>query len=586
MFDDIFTRYEDATEFINEISAERIRKNLESELKEKRKLSAQKYAYLSKACIFTKDDKAALEYAKKSVKVDKNYAYGYVRMAFTYARMGNKKEALKYTKIADKITTIPNILITTFLIMLYDYCEQTARKDELLENFENNYNFSAEYAYHLAYTYSHENYEKAVQYAKEAEKYDFKNVFANDFILAENYYLLDDYENAEIYADKCLAFGDCINILKIKVECLKTRGEFTNAEKFLKTAYKLSSTEEEKQDILNLVIYNHISAGEYGKANRVISFALKYFEPTYALYYVAGSCYENQKKYEEAIKYYKKMLEFDSSEKSIFSSISYCYSQLGKNEDALKYVDLSIDSEAPESYAFYRKGRVLCDMKEYEMAIEYFKQSLDYNKTDTDSFQWISYCYSMTKDFDKSLEYANRAILLDKNDAYSYFRKAWALQEVQKYDEAIKFYKKCIELNDQYVDAYANLSYIYSKTGDLKASILYANKAILVNKDYAYAHYRKAWALQEEGKFEEAIDGYSKAIELDPTDIYNYLGIACISLNTQANKDALLYANKAIFLDRNCGGAYYYKSVALSNLGKIKEAEAALATALKLGYNQ
>lgn len=585
MFDEIFTKYEDAKNFINEVTAKEIREELEKELKEKKKLSAEKYAYLSKACVFTKDDKSALEYAKKSVKADKNYAYGNVRLAFINARFGKKKETLKYAKIADRMNTTKNILITTFLIMLYDYCDITDRKNELMEDFEKNYDNTAKYAYHLAYTYSHDDSGKAIKYAKDAEKYGIKNTFGNNYILAENYYLLDDYENAEIYADKCLEEGVCINIIKTKSECLKQRDEYKLSAKYLKKAFKLSD-EDEKQDVLNLIIYNYISAGEYNKAKRIVDFAMKKFEPTYALYYVAGTCYENIGDYESAIDAYKNMLKIDESEKSIYSSISYCYSQLKNYDEALKYVDKSIDEENPESYAFYRKGRVLCDMKEYEMAVEYFKKSLDYNKTDVDSFQWISYCYSMVRNFEKSLEYANRAILLEKTDAYSYFRKAWALQEMQKYEDAIKYYKKCIEYNDQYVDAYANLSYIYSKTGDLKASILYANKALLINKDYAYAHYRKAWALQEEGKFEEAVDGYSKAIELDPTDIYNYLGIACVSLNTQANQNALLYANKAIFIDRNCGGAYYYKSVALSNLGKTKEAEAAYATAVRLGYSQ
>ena len=144
---------------------------------------------------------------------------------------------------------------------------------------------------------------------------------------------------------------------------------------------------------------------------------------------------------------------------------------------------------------------------------------------------------------------------------------------------------EAVDVDDKYIDAYVNISYIYSKTKDYKLSMLYANKALLLDKDYAYAHYRKAWALQETGKFEEAIDGYSKAIELDPSDIYNYLGIACVSLNTQANLNALLYANKAILIDRNCGGAYYYKSLALSNLGKSKEAEQAFSIAQRLGYS-
>ena len=223
-------------------------------------------------------------------------------------------------------------------------------------------------------------------------------------------------------------------------------------------------------------------------------------------------------------------------------------------------------------------------MKEYYTAIIWFIKAIELDNTDVDSLQWISYCYSMLKDYEKSLEFANRAILLDNKDAYSYFRKAWAYQEIGRYKEAIRYYKDCINCNDKYVDAYLNISFIYSKMKDSKQSLLYANKALLINKDYAYAHYRKAWALQECGRLDEAYDGYSKAIELDPTDIYNYLGIACISLNTNDSSAALLYANKAIFIDRSCGGAYYYKSLALSNLGKIKESEAAYTKAIELGY--
>ncbi len=162
--------------------------------------------------------------------------------------------------------------------------------------------------------------------------------------------------------------------------------------------------------------------------------------------------------------------------------------------------------------------------------------------------------------------------------------KAWALQEMEKYNESISCYEKCIECDSTFVDAYANISFCYSKLKDFKKSILYANKAIMVNKDYAYSHYRKAWALHNMGKFDEAIDDYIEAIELDPTDIYNYLGITGVFLDKKENFSALEFANKAIMLDRNCGNAYYYKSVALSNLGKKAEAEKIYAKARQLGF--
>ena len=114
--------------------------------------------------------------------------------------------------------------------------------------------------------------------------------------------------------------------------------------------------------------------------------------------------------------------------------------------------------------------------------------------------------------------------------------------------------------------------------------MLWANKALLVNSDYAYAHYRKAWALQELGKFNEAMDFYNTAISLDPADVYNYLGMASVSLNTSENLSALKFANKAILVDNAALDCYYLKSVALSNLGKTKEAEIVFAKAKELGY--
>ncbi len=583
MYDNIYTKYKNAKIFINEINANTAYEELMKDLKAK-DMNAEKYAYLSKACIFLQKDDLALKYAKMSVKSDRTYAYGYIRLAFAYARIGKKKDTLKNTIIAEKFCK-SEPFINSFLIILYEYCGYGEKANKLFNELEKNYDYSSEYSYHLGFLYSQKDPEKCISYLTRALENSSLNKYGICSIIAENYKLLEDYDNAERYADICLAEGLCSRILEIKTECLKAKGLYEEASKYIHKQYKLARSNDEKLEALVMLIYTYLNSPTPEKCSHYLDFAFKHFEPTYALYYVTATYFETIEEYDCAIDAYEKMLEIDPDESSIYTSISYCYSQEDNNEKAFEYVEKAIKHNEFSSYNHYRKGRILTDMKEYGMAITSFLKSLDYDKSDVDSFQWISYCYSMLKDYEKSIEYANRAILLNKEDCYSYFRKAWAFQEMGKFEEAIKFYKQCIEYNDRYIDAYVNISYIYSKLGDVKQSMLYANKAILIDKDYAYAHYRKAWALQESGKFEEAIDGYSKAIELDPTDVYNYLGIACVSLNTQANVNALLYANKAIFLDRKCGGAYYYKSLALSNLGKSKEAEEAYKQALKLGYS-
>ncbi len=585
MYDNINTFYRDTNEFINEITAPRIADALLNAEKTG-EMNAEKYAYLSKAYVFMQDDEMALKYAKKSIEKDIGYVYGHIRVAFAYARMADKVSCRKYTEIADNLNADENEYITAFLAVLYNFIEETQKAEHLINVLTTNYRNSADYYYYIGFIYSQEEPDKALEYLEKAEAEGFRDKYNLWHNLAENYSLVDNYEKQEIYTDLCLKMGGTQRIFELKAECLKERGEFEESTVYLKKAYKLAKTKDDKLKILSVIIYNYTEANINQKASRLIRFAEKNFEGNHTFYYIAATFYENNEDYDKAIIYYKKMLQTqEGSTSSTYASLSFCYSQKGDQEKALECVNTALKETPDDSYAHYRKGRIYTKLKEYNKAIQSFEKSIDYDRTDVDSFQWISYCYSMLKDFEKSLEYANRAILLDKTDSYSYFRKAWAYQEMNRYTEAINFYNECIKLNDKYIDAYLNISYIYSKQGNTKMSLVYANRALLINQEYSYAYYRKAWALQESGRLEEAYDGYSKAIELDPSDIYNYLGIACIALNNQENQNALEYANKAIFIDKNCGGAYYYKSVALSNMGKQKEAEAAYSKAIQLGYS-
>lgn len=581
MFDNFYTKYEDVQEFISEANAKDIIEKLEGDLKS-RKMTAEKYAYLSKAYIFNQDNKKALKYAKEAIKHDKKYAYGYIRLAFAYAREGNKKETLKNCKIAENLNQ-SNFLNTTFIILFYNFCGETEHAEELFTELLNNNDNTPQYLYNIGFLYEvvNEDYETAAEYYELAFQGNYKDKFNLYSNLANCYSEMQNVEKANFFVDKCLEIKPTETALERKSDCLVFEEKFDEAKAILKQLYKTTSN---KKWILVKLAKIYEKAQKPNQALRLFNFALKTTGEDESLYQIIAAFLERQEDFEKALQVYNKILTYDKKDASTYTSISYCYSQLDENELAYENIEKALKYDNESSYIHYRKARILTDMKQYEAAIKSFKDSLDYDETDVDCYQWISYCYSILKNFEKSIEYANRAIMLDKDDAYSYFRKAWALQEMKRYSEAIELYKECINRNDKYIDAYVNISYIYSKTGDNKLSMLYANKALLIDKDYAYAHYRKAWALQETGKFEEAIDGYSRAIELDPTDIYNYLGIACVSLNTQANINALLYANKALLLDRNCGGAYYYKSLALSNLGKSKEAEKAFSIAMKLGF--
>ena len=399
--------------------------------------------------------------------------------------------------------------------------------------------------------------------------------------MMESYGELGDIEQALVYLEKCLSIKETQELLERRIQCLIFLEKYDEANCYSREYYRKAY---DKQQALRFLAVICKSRREFNKALRYLRFADYTTGATEYLYELMAETYEAKKDYYSALDFYKKALRFDKYDDDILLNISYCYSKTEDFDLADKYADMAIALNDNSSYSYYRKGNIMLSVERFDAAVEAFKRAVALDPEDLDYYHSLSYAYSKTGELELSLEYANRAILLDKSSSYSYFRKAWALQEMEKYEDAINSYEKCIECESTFVDAYANISFCYSKLKDFNKSILYANKAIMVNKDYAYSHYRKAWALHNLGKFDEALNDYYEAIELDPTDIYNYLGITGVFLDKKENLSALEFANKAIMLDRQCGNAYYYKSVALSNLGKKAEAEKIYAKALQLGF--
>lgn len=583
MFDNYYTKYKYAKDFINSKTAREIADRLEIDIKF-HKMSAEKYAYLSKAYVYLEEPRKALNAAKNSVKLDKNYAYGYVRLAFAYGKEGRKKEALKAILKAEEFGQ-DDWFICSFLVAIFSWLEEDEKCDFYLQklvDFNLNtpeYNYAVGFAYAQGRAKDDSDYEKAIEYFTRAQ--DFKNYYDLIYKTMIAYGKIGDDYNAELYMNKCLAYGETEDLLERKISLYLWKNNPDEIIADIRRYYKLTC---DKRQALIYFAAAFKQKYEYKKALKYLKFAELTTGATAFLYEKFAEIYEALEDYDNALYYSKQSLKLDKNQEDVLLNISFYYSKLKQNELAELYVDKVLLLNPESAYPYYRKGNLLCEMNDYEDACKMYKKASEKDPSDVDYYSCISFAYSKLGKHELSLEYANRGLMVNKNDYYTHFRKGWALQELGKYAEAVKSFEKCIELNESYIDAYADISYCCSKTGDMKKSILYANKAMLINKDYAYAHYRKAWALAYDGKFMQAKDFFESAIELDPTDTYSYIGLAATSISTNDAQKALNAANKAIFLDRNCGEAYYFKGAALSTMGKAKEAEKYYAMALKLGY--
>ena len=373
VFDNINTEYRDARLYINESTAQLAVDVLSKDIE----TNTIKYAYLSKAYIFLGDDEEALKYAKMAVLKDSEYVYGYVRLAFAYARLGQKENVRRFTDTAQSLNQFKNNYITSFLAVLYDYCSEPEMAQKQVEALKMKAENTADYFYYIGFVFSQERPEEALKYLRRAEQLDFEDKYNLWTNLAENYFLLDDFENTEKYVDKCQRICFTKRNLELKAECAKSRGEYEEAISYLRKKYKLDKPED-KISTLALLIYNYSELPNPNKTEKIINFALSKFEPDYPLYYVIASFYENNDNYENAISYYKLMEKFEENRSTTYASLSYCYSELEDYSPALIYADKAIAANPEDSYAHYRKGRLLVKLKNYEDAIASFMHSIQF----------------------------------------------------------------------------------------------------------------------------------------------------------------------------------------------------------------
>lgn len=147
----------------------------------------------------------------------------------------------------------------------------------------------------------------------------------------------------------------------------------------------------------------------------------------------------------------------------------------------------------------------------------------------------------------QALDSYNTAISLDSIFFKAHYGKGLTLKRLRRYDEAAAAYQAAVRHNPTYTDAYIALGKIYSETS----------------------------------KPDKAVQTYQKAIKNDPSaaKAYYELGAVFLDVKKEYNKAAENFT-KATQLDPQYDLAFYSLGVALTELGRLDEAQLSLENAL------
>ena len=186
-------------------------------------------------------------------------------------------------------------------------------------------------------------------------------------------------------------------------------------------------------------------------------------------------------------------------------------------EDAIKYFK-KLEDEKKDYYL----GLAYVRLEDYKTAITHLKK---YLKRETDYrlmiqvYFVLGFIYAQKKEFTRAKTYLEKALQLDFNNSKAYAALGYVHYKMRNFNESIKVLKKAVELDEENATAHNSLGYIYADTNmNLEEAVKECEIALKLLPDYAAYLDSMGWTYYKKGDFKKAKEYLTKALDELPED--------------------------------------------------------------------
>jgi tetratricopeptide (TPR) repeat protein len=290
---------------------------------------------------------------------------------------------------------------------------------------------------------------------------------------------------------------------------------------------------------------------------------------TYGLVGMGDLLYKTHN-YEEAIIYYKKCLDLDSTNKFSIMGLMNCYRdlkqlnmviQIAEDFRHITMSDASILSRVAdahrklknfkESEIYYMSalqinpndqyvivgiGHLYFACQRYQDAIKWWEKLVSTQPNNIKILTEIGNSYRKIKDFDKAIEYYNIARNLDNNNFFALYGLAESYRGKKDFKTAIEYWENILKFdphNKLIINRYADS---LRGMGEFEKALESFNKILTLNEDY-YALLGKASTLTLMGEYEKSLEIYNSLKRKDPLNSRPVLELADIYFHKLDEKE-------------------------------------------------
>ncbi len=161
-----------------------------------------------------------------------------------------------------------------------------------------------------------------------------------------------------------------------------------------------------------------------------------------------------------------------------------------------------------------------------------------------------------------------------------HLQRAQVLFDQRRYDLAESELRNALAVNPNGVVEHAMLAICLARLELFEPALEEAREAIRLAPDYDYAYYALSRVFQAQDRWEEAQEAIREALRLNLTSPDRFAELAFICYKRRAYREALQATKDGLALDPGHVICLNYRAMALSSLGRVKEALAVLDQAL------
>ncbi|WP_260441802.1 tetratricopeptide repeat protein [Microcystis aeruginosa] len=260
-----------------------------------------------------------------------------------------------------------------------------------------------------------------------------------------------------------------------------------------------------------------------------------------------GETAQAQKKYPEAERIWRQIIQLDPNSAVAFSNLCAALFRQNKLDEAPIFCQkaLALDPKLPETY--YNLGNVLYDQKKLTEAEEMYR----------------------------------RAIELDDKYVYAYNNLGNVLRDQNKLTEAEEMFRRAIALDDKDVDVYYNLGIVLADQKKLTEAEEMFRRALALDDKFVYAYNGLGNVLRDQKKLKEAEEMYRRALALDDKFVYAYNGLGNVLWDQKKLTEAEEMYRRALDLpDDTTGIPTTAHTAAHNNLGRLLQEQGKLEAAI------